>query len=188
MKQASTEIVRGDATFSDCGRYRYRLERIWNPQVPILPWVLLNASRADSHRDDPTVRRVTGFTRRWKFGGLRLVNAYAAAATKPRDLFAMEDNIGPDNQRFVQETIRDACRHARSCAGMARLPVIVGWGNHGARDGHDHRVLDWILGAGTPVSVECLGLTRLGCPRHPLYCRSDATRHTYELVSRARRH
>ena len=173
------EISRSSAIFSDCGRYRYRLERIWDRDGLILPWVLLNASKADSIRNDPTVTRVIGFTRRWGFGGLWLVNAYAAVATKPRDLFAMDDNVGPRNRHHVQETIRNAWRHARSGSGTSRLPVIAGWGNHGAHGGHDHRVMNWILSAGPPVRVECLGVTRLGCPRHPLYRAANAGRHAY---------
>ena len=172
-------MVRSNAVFSDCGRYRYWLERIWNLDAPILPWVLLNGSSADSARNDPTVRRVIGFTRRWQFGGLWLVNAYAAMATNPRDLLAMDDNAGPRNRHFVQRTIRDAWRHARKLRETQELPVIVGWGNHGARGGQDRRVLDWIGRTGVPVRLQCLGVTKPGCPRHPLYCAADTERVDY---------
>lgn len=169
------EMVRSNAIFSDCGRFRYWLERIWDPERPILPWVLLNGSTAGSVRNDPTVRRVIGFTRKWRFGGLWLVNAYAAMATKPRDLLAMEENVGPLNRSYVRKTVRDAWRHARNLSDTPELPVIVGWGNHGAHGGQDRRVLEWISGAGVPVRLQCLGVTKQGCPRHPLYCAADAT-------------
>ena len=179
MKTTASGIFRSNAIFSDCGRYRYRLERIWDLGAPILPWVLLNGSTAGSVRNDPTVRRVIGFTRQWEFGGLWLVNAYAAMATNPRDLLAMDNNAGPRNRHYVRRTIRDAWQHARKLRDMQELPVIVGWGNHGAHGGQDRRVLDWIGRAGAPVRLQCLGVTKLGCPRHPLYCASNTARIDY---------
>ena len=167
------EMVRSDAIFSDCGRYRYWLERIWDLGKPILLWVLLNGSTAGSVRNDPTVKRVIGFTKHWEFGGLWLVNAYAAMATKPRDLLAMDDNVGPRNRYYVQKTVRDAWQRTRDLSKSHESPVIVGWGNDGAQGDQDLRVLEWILHAGVPVRLQCLGVTRRGCPRHPLYCAAD---------------
>lgn len=172
-------MLRSDAVFSSCGRYRYWLERIWDLESPILPWVLLNGSTAGPVRNDPTVRRVIGFTREWEFGGLVLVNAYAAMATNPRDLLAMDNNTGPRNPHFVQTAIRDAWRYAQKLRDTQELPVIVGWGNHGAHGGQDRRVLAWIGHAGVPVRLQCLGVTKLGCPRHPLYCAADTARVDY---------
>ena len=179
MKADSTNLIRSDAVFSDCGRYRYWLERIWDLQRPILPWVLLNGSTAGTVRNDPTVKRVIGFTRRWKFGGLWLVNAFAGVATKPVDLFAMDDKVGPLNRHYVQKTIRDAWQHARSLTNTPELHVVLGWGNHGARGEQDRRVLDWISRAGAPVRLQCLGVTKRGCPRHPLYRAADTARVSY---------
>lgn len=187
MSTTLPAMLRSNATFSGCGRYRYWLERIWNLEAPILPWVLLNGSTADSVRNDPTVRRVIGFTRQWEFGGLWLVNAYAAMATNPRDLLAMDRNAGPRNRHYVQRTIRDAWRHARTLPHTQELPVIVGWGNHGAHGEQDRRVLEWIGRAGAPVRLQCLGVTRLGCPRHPLYCAADTARVDYRGWTSPRR-
>lgn len=179
MTAAATKMIRSDAVFSDCGRYRYWLERIWELERPILPWVLLNGSTAGATRNDPTVNRVIGFTRQWGFGGFWLVNAYAAVATKPRDLFAMDDSVGPCNRQYVHKAICDAWRHARSLTDTPELPVMVGWGNHGARGDQDRRVLDWISRAGAPVRLRCLGVNKPGCPRHPLYCAADTARVDY---------
>ena len=179
MKAYSTNLIRSDAVFSDCRRYRYWLERIWDLRRPILPWVLLNGSTAGTVRNDPTVKRAIGFTRRWNFGGLWLVNAFAGVATKPVDLFAMDDNVGPLNRHYVQKTIRDAWQHARSLTVTPELHVVLGWGNHGARGEQDRRVLDWISRAGAPVRLQCLGVTKRGCPRHPLYCDADMVRVNY---------
>ena len=179
-------MARADATFSDCGRYRYRLERVWDRQKPILPWVLLNASKADANRNDPTVTRLIGFTRRWGFGGLVLVNAYAAVATRPQDLFNRVDIVGKENQTHVQAAIRDSQARLQLLPRSRRLVVIVGWGNHGRRYGHDRAVMSWIQSVETPVTVQCLGVTKLGCPIHPLYCRADAERVRYEYGRHSR--
>ncbi len=188
-------MIRSDAIFSRCGRYRYRLERVWDLRKPILPWVLLNGSTAGKTANDPTLVRLIGYSRRWDFGGLWLVNAYGAVATRPEDLFAMDDNLGIRNQFHVQRTIREAHATAQNLNRQrlrtpriepapghsgSTLPVIVGWGNHGARRGHDHRVMDWIRNAGPPVAIQCLGVTKRGCPVHPLYRRADAPRIPYE--------
>ena len=179
-------MVRSNAVFSDCGRYRYWLERIWNPEKPILPWVLLNGSTAGSVRNDRTVSRVIGFTRRWEFGGLWLVNLYAAMATKPGDLFAMDENVGPRNRHYVQKTMRDAWQCAQELSDAPELTVIAAWGIHGARGEQDRRVLDWINRASVPVRLQCLGLTRRGYPRHPLYCAADTARVNYNGRGSAR--
>ena len=187
-------MIRSDAVFSRCGRYRYWLERVWDLRKPILPWVLLNGSTAGKATNDPTVVRLIGYSRRWNYGGLWLVNAYGAMATRPQDLFAMDDNLGSRNRFYLQQTIRDAYSGTQEPIGEYHgtlriepasepidrtLPVIVGWGNHGARLGHDRRVMDWIRNAGPPVGIQCLGVTKTGCPVHPLYRRADARRIPY---------
>ena len=148
--------------------------------APILPWVLLNGSSADANRNDPTVTRLIGFSRRWGFGGLWLVNAYAAVATRPEQLFAIQDNVGDRNRYFVQKTIRVALAQSSTNARGSGLTVIVGWGNHGAKNGQDHVVMGWIQQAGPSVRIQCLGVTRLGCPRHPLYLPATSRRVAYE--------
>ena len=59
------------------GPYRYLLWREWNAKLPRLLWILLNPSTADERVDDPTLRRVLGFSRSYGFGGLEVVNLFA---------------------------------------------------------------------------------------------------------------
>ena len=173
-------MLRSDAIFCERGRYRYWLERVWSLDAPILPWVLLNSSSADAARNDPTVTRLIGFSRHWGFGGLWLVNAYAAVATQPEQLFALQDNVGERNRYFVRKTIRDALVQPSMNSRAITFPVIVGWGNHGAKNGHDHVVMGWIRQADPRVEIQCLGVTRKGCPRHPLYLPATSRRVAYE--------
>ena len=140
-----------DAEFSDCGRYRYRLSRVWNDRIPSVLFIGLNPSTADAEQDDPTVRRCIGFARQWGYGGMVLVNLFAWRATDPRELKRVIDPIGPENDRWI----------AAEAARAGRIVAI--WGNGGRLGDRDRAVLRR-LGA-----VYCMGRTKKGCPRHPLY-------------------
>lgn len=149
------------ATISDCGRYRYTLERRVGPEKRAVCFILHNPSTADSERDDPTVRRCCGFARRWGFGRLVIVNLYAWRSTDPRDLFrfgrAGDDIVGPMNDVYI--------RHAFVEADL----TVAAWGALPA-PGKDERIARIREIAYRPVHV--LGLCKRGTePRHPLYLR-----------------
>ncbi|MEC9374624.1 MAG: DUF1643 domain-containing protein, partial [Planctomycetota bacterium] len=115
--------MRRTALFDPTGRYRYRLTRRF-PDAPAdgpaACFVMLNPSTADAERDDPTIRRCIGFARGWGCATLDVVNLFAFRATRPADLRAAEDPVGPCNQRHVRAAIRRADM------------VIFAWGDHGA--------------------------------------------------------
>ena len=149
------------AVISPCGQYRYRLDRSWSPwerpwpavpeqSLPLL-WVMLNPSTADGDKDDPTIRKCIGFSKRWGFSSLIVVNLYALRSTDPTALWRHSDPCGPDNLQMIKEV----------CHGVRN--VIVGWGNRNMLDAHAFRVLEML-----PKPVVCLGTTKHGHPRHPL--------------------
>ena len=133
------------------GRYRYRLWRRWHPGAATAVWVMLNPSTADDRRDDPTIRRCIGLARAWGFGGIEVVNLYGLRATRPADLFAARDPVGPGNDLAI----------ARAAASGDA--VFAAWGVHGRARAGDVRAL--LAGC----ALWCLGVTRAGEPRHPLY-------------------
>jgi hypothetical protein len=141
----------GGATFSANGRYRYRLWRRWDRSRPVVVFVMLNPSTADADKDDPTIRRCIGFARAWGYGGIEVVNLFAYRATLPRSLRAVDDPVGPENGR-----------HIRRAVARADL-VVLAWGAHARAS----RLLSL-------PRARCLGLTRAGQPRHPLYLRREA--------------
>ena len=49
--------ARGDAIISECGTYRYLLQRFWDARLESLNFIMLNPSTADAMKDDPTIRR-----------------------------------------------------------------------------------------------------------------------------------
>ena len=154
----SVTYTASSAEFSLCRTYRYWLHRRWSDGPNDL-WCALNPSTADAELDDPSVRRMVGFSRRDGAGGLYLWNAYALRATDPAALWSHRDPVGETND----EVLRALARHARR--------VIVAWG---ANAEHARALLVWRALAGMAHGrVYCLGRTKSGAPRHPLYVRRD---------------
>lgn len=143
------------ATISECGTYRYDLQRWWDDSLRACVFVMLNPSTADASRDDPTIKRCVGFAKAWGFGGLAVVNLFAFRATSPDDMKAAADPVGPDNDRHIR-------RWAEQAGG-----VVAAWGTHGVHRGRDREVRALLGRVG--VSVSHLGLTNGGHPKHPLY-------------------
>lgn len=155
------------ASFSRDRRYRYRLTRSWQPERPPVVWVMLNPSAADGAVDDPTIRRVMGFSRAWGYGGCHVVNLFARCTHDPRALAAEPDPVGPGNHRAIGDALR------RAPPGG---DVVVGWGRVDVASvpvaRHARAALARIRRAGLrPVA---LGRNADGSPRHPLYVRGDA--------------
>ena len=143
------------AAFSPCGQYRWWLERLWDQAAPRLIFIGLNPSRADGQRDDPTLRRLLGFARRWGYGSLEVLNLFARISPSPAALRRVADPVGADTDAWIR----------RRLAAQPEATLWLGWGNQGAwRD--RHRAVGALL-LGRPLGS--LGLTASGQPRHPLY-------------------
>jgi len=152
--------MQGAAILSEDGLYRYSLTRVWNPSLPILPWTLLNPSKADAHIDDPTVKRCVAYSLGFGFGGMELTNLFGFRATVPGELGWTNDPIGSENQAHLVR--------------ISKSPqIVVAWGAldacgfYGARERADY-VLDLYRMAG--AKLWCIGKTAYGFPRHP--CRA----------------
>lgn len=148
-------FVLSDAILSPCGTYRYRLERIWEPDLPLVVWIMLNPSTANATEDDPTIRRCMGYARAWGRGGIVVVNLFAYRATDPRAMRAAADPVGPEND-------------AHLLAAVCSKPLVVAaWGNGGTYRNRGRAVHELIRGAGVPL--HCLTVSKTGQPCHPLY-------------------
>ena len=162
-------LIRRGATFSRCDRYRYQLTRIWDTAVTAVTFIMLNPSTASHLVDDPTIRRCMQFARREKYGGMGVVNLYAWRATDPSELTEVFDPQGPEND----EHLRNAIEYAR----FANTQIICAWGAHPlARDVGDVLVTRYGLEG---VQFSCLGKTKDGYPRHPLYVPSNTLIEAY---------
>ncbi len=115
---------------------------------------MLNPSKADEERNDPTISRCIGFAREWGFGILEVVNLFALMSTDPTALLKAKDPIGPDNDAVIRAALEVADT------------VVLAWGNH-ALD-HKQRAVAVTEMARDAAQPYCLGLTLRGAPRHPL--------------------
>jgi hypothetical protein len=149
-------VIRSSATLSRCRQYRYTLTRTWDSTGPTVVFVGLNPSTADAKIDDPTVRRCIGFARSWGFGKLILTNLFAFRSTDPNVLEHVADPIGPKNDQWIAST-----------SEVADLTVVA-WGIHGGLQHRDQVVLELLR------EPHCLGTTKSGAPRHPLYLPANA--------------
>jgi hypothetical protein len=119
---------------------------------------MLNPSAADAQRNDPTIARCIAFAYTWKFGSLEVVNLFAYRTSNPRELVNIDDPIGPENDGYLMQALeRSSC-------------IVAAWGTKGTLLGRDRQVLQ-ILTCWRNVS--CLGCTKGGHPRHPLYLKGD---------------
>jgi hypothetical protein len=152
-------LTNSSATFSKCERYRYRLDRIWDARLPPIAFGMLNPSTADHERNDPTIERCERRARALGFGSLVVWNLFAYRATRPAALRQQADPIGPENNGFIEEILAES----KSRNGK----IVVGWGIHGQYLQRHAEVLQ--IARTINVSLYCLGVTRDGQPRHPLY-------------------
>jgi hypothetical protein len=182
--------VLGTALFSPCGRYRYLLTRTWHglpardepagqrkptgrvPAPRTILWIMLNPSTADAERDDPTIRRCIGFSRRWGYGVMHAVNIFALRSTNPSELLRAPDPVGPQTDLHIRR------------AAAVSSEIIVAWGAFPLAAERGERVMS-LLEAAMGRRIRSLGLTASGSPRHPLYLRATARRRPFAVASGA---
>ena len=169
-----------EASISSDGCYRWWLRRGLGAGEGCLLFIGLNPSRADGQRDDPTLRRLIGFTREWGYRELVVLNLFARISPSPAALLRVKDPIGVRNDYFLM-------RWLNHWSLMPGVDLWCGWGVNGARLDRAQAVLDGIqkLLAERKRSVPdsphplMLGLTASGQPRHPLYAPRRAGLHPF---------
>lgn len=148
------------AKISDCGKYRYLLWRIWDETKPKALFIMLNPSTADDKVDDPTIRKCIGFCKRWGFGGFYVGNLHPYRTKSPNELFEYIETAnmaGPS--KTGQQVVSDISNHCQI--------AVMAWGNHFFNDddifeNSYRRIVGYL-------PMVCLGKTKGGYPRHPLY-------------------
>ena len=149
----------GAACISECGMYRYTLDRSWHDGDGTCVFIMLNPSTADALQDDPTIRRCIGFARNWGFGSLRVLNLFAFRATDPKRLQMAGDPIGPENDFQIIK----GCENAQL--------IVLAWGNHGTYLRRGAAVVGLLYLKRHQLFH--LGLSKTGQPKHPLYLKKD---------------
>lgn len=158
------------ADISDCGRYRYRLERVWGPGHSVC-WVMLNPSTADGTRDDATIRKITAYSKRWGFDSLVVVNLFSWWATQPKDLPAdLDVAIGPEADDAIVMALSDSSMVV--CGWGVSLPVKC----RRKRESQVMAIIDRFK-----MIPQALAVTKDGAPCHPLYLKADLNPVPYTL-------
>lgn len=150
------------ALFSPCRTWRYVLWRTWDETLGHVMFTGLNSSTADETNNDPTVSRCINYGQRWGYGGIYMLNIFAFRATDPKRMKAALDPVGPDNDEYLW------IYHTMSAI------TVACWGTHGAFRDRGAIVAN-MLG-----DLYCLGKTKDGYPKHPLYLKSDLRPILYE--------
>ncbi len=156
------------AIFSPCGRYRFRLWRIWNDDLPVAVFMGQNPSKAGAVDNDQTISKCVGFGRAWGMGGIVMINPFALVETDSaafeRAYDRGDDVTGADNDAHVRKALAAASVVILACGCKA----FVG-------DAADKLLA--MVPAG--VTVECLGHTKEGAPRHPSRLAYDTPREPF---------
>lgn len=145
------------AVFSPDRTYRYTLWRYWGGLWPAeyAMFIGLNPSTATEITDDSTVRRCINYAREWGYAGLCMTNIFAFRATDPAVMKAQAEPIGPENNYYLAEMAKNAA------------VVVAAWGTEGAHMNRGEAMRQLI------PNLHCLGWTKSGHPKHPLYLRKD---------------
>jgi len=147
---------------SDDGVYRWTFERRWGPGE-LLCWIGLNPRGGEPFSGRrPTLAKVQRWATTWGLDGVIVVNLFAYRSTDPRHLrVAAVDIIGPGNDEIIN-------------GAAAQCPVVLAaWGAGGRLHRRGAEVAAMI------PDMFCLGTTRRGEPRHPLYVAQATTKIPY---------
>jgi hypothetical protein len=161
----------GGALFSDDRKRRLYLTRSWgSPGSPYALWIGMNPSVAGALVDDPTVRREVIRTR----DSLRLTayvkcNVMDYRVTDPAAL--LDPGLSPCSPENLKTILSKAEGAAVIIAAWGALPASL--------QPYALATREILKAVGKPVV--CLGLTKDGSPRHPLYVRADATLIPFDL-------
>jgi len=154
------------AIFSEDGKYRYSLTRIWDRDRPRLRWIMLNPSIANDSRDSATITRVIQYSEDLGFGSCVVYNLFALVSQNPSKLISHPDPVGTHNDRYLKQCLINAKDDGN--------PVMVAWGNRARA----RRLLDlqplFLRFRDAGVRFCCLGITQQMQPMHPLGLNSDS--------------
>jgi len=151
--------------------YRYVLKR--NIQKHPRRWhipmafIMLNPSTATETKNDPTIRRCISFAEREGCTELYILNLFAYRSTNPKHLETTnKDPIGPFNDKRIEDIV--------SRVRINDGKIVAAWG---ARR--------FARGRGAEIAQKfgpflCLGYSKHGDPRHPLYVKSNQKLELYK--------
>ena len=137
------------AEFSECGKYRYKLWRIWDESKPKAMCIGLNPSTANATKNDTTISYLIKMLSILGYGGFYMTNLFAIISSKPSVLLTCENPLGENDSKLNEVAV--LCKD-----------VIVCWGMFKEATERIKNVLPRFPNA------LCFGLNANGTPFHPL--------------------
>lgn len=137
------------AAFSECGKYRYMLSRVWDDSKPLAMCIGLNPSTADQDNDDRTIQNLIPLLTGYGYGGYFMMNLFAIISPNPEDIRSCADPL-KDNDTWLN----DMSSHCDD--------VIFCWGSFKQAEYRAKKVIPRFKKA------LCFGKTAKGNPIHPL--------------------
>lgn len=150
--------MNGTAIFSDCGTWRYRLERAIAEEGRIAFACLVNPSIAGAEVNDQTVGKLIGFGQRNGIARWLLGNLFAGISTDIKNLPKLSDPIGPENDAHLRAMMREADIHIVGWGALNKLPERLR-----GRWKDIVRMADEL-----GVTLHCIGTNADKHPKHPL--------------------
>ena len=136
-----------EAEFSIDKKERYSLNREWDKSKNKILYIMLNPSLADDKNDDPTIRRLINFTKKFNYGGFLVGNIFTTITPNPKEL---DKSKGMSDKNF-EELIKLINKVDQ---------IVYAWGS--SIEGP--QLLKKLV-----LSPKCFGKNVNGTPKHPLY-------------------
>ena len=112
---------------------------------------MLNPSLADDKNDDPTIRRLINFTKKFNYGGFLVGNIFTTITPNPKEL---DKSKGMSDKNF-EELIKLINKVDQ---------IVYAWGDNI----EEPQLLKELV-----LNPKCFGKNLNGSPKHPLYLPSE---------------
>ena len=136
-----------EAEFSIDKKERYSLKREWDKSKNKILYIMLNPSLADDKNDDPTIRRLINFTKKFNYGGFSVGNIFTKITPNPKEI---DKSKGMSDKNF--EKLLNLINKVDQ--------IVYAWGN----SVEEPQLLKELI-----LSPKCFGKNLNGTPKHPLY-------------------
>ena len=140
-----------EAEFSIDKKERYSLKREWDKSKNKILYIMLNPSFADDKDDDPTIRRLINFTKKFNSGGFLVGNIFTTITPNPKEL---DKSKGMSDKNF-EELIKLINKVDQ---------IVYAWGS----SIEEPKLLKKLV-----LNPKCFGKNLNGTPKHPLYLPSQ---------------
>lgn len=174
-----------DATFDLNNTLRLTLRRVWDRKKPFGLVAMLNPSRGDGAKDDPTLARLSVLMNNNGFGGYTVVNWSPFISPTPEEMLRFMHS-GTKTARYAMDKNLETIKIVMKVAKTA----VVAWGNHFPGGQSIDTVLsDYnarfvaAITDGYRRDLMCFGRTLSGAPKHPLARGQHRIADTTKLMS-----